>query len=130
MDNTIAKSPINMNIDSLNYDDDEQYRIAMCQIFFIEMDPNNLETCNFESMNAGLDYVWLHTSSNESIVELYVLAAAALLTEDTMTGLLIMFSFDYLKDFYILLREHFENPGKIDKNHPLYIVLRNKLEKK
>ena len=124
-DNTTAKSPINMNIDSLNYDDDEQYRNAICQIFFMEMDPDN-----FESMNAGLDYVWLHTSSNESIVELYVLAAAALLTEDPMTGLLIMFSFDYLKDFYILLREHFENPGKIDKNHPLYIVLRNKLEKK
>jgi hypothetical protein len=80
-------------------------------------------------MQYVFDFVWENTYELPMFMDLYKTAAAGyLLSEDASLGLAILFSYDYLRDFYPLFREYMTNLGFDETENLLYTNLKKKLE--
>lgn len=122
--------PVNLCIDSLSYENDDDYRAAVKLICFLCNSDVSNDDYDTEKMTQALDYIWYHTHENSTFMELYTLAAAQMMTEDATIGLAILFSYDYLKDFYILCSRFLSSPAESCEDHPCYVALKTKLTNK
>lgn len=92
---------------AVQYEDDEQYRECICSVFQMsEYDDENIST--------GLEYVFQLTQSNSALMEIYVLAAGKMMSEDPEIGLVILFSYDYFATFHKCLTDE-ENIVELKK---------------
>ena len=137
--------PINFNIVTPSYTNNEEYREVLRQLCFLRYpdtfpggdypegtDPESCHemTYDLENMTYALDFIWHNTRYHTLFVELYKLAAIEMMTEDLEVGLAILFSYDYLLYFYPVFREYMILEKKFNELHPLYVILKEKLQKK
>ena len=116
--------PIDFRIKSIQYSNDAEYRTVLQTLCFYKIE-------NEPDMQYIFDFVWENTHDIPMFAELYKSAAADhLFSEDASIGLAILFSYDYLCDFYPLFREYMTNLGFDETAHPLYMVLQTKLQSK
>lgn len=130
MDPMANPLPVNLSLDILSYDNDDEYREVVKQVFIMHTISTETDEMDEAVMTKALDYVWTNTRSVPLFIELYTLAAAQMMTEDATIGLAIMFSYDYLKDFYILFSNFISNPAECCETHPCYVALKTKLTAK
>lgn len=78
------------------------------------------------SLSSGLDYIYEATKSNCALQQLYLDAAAVMLSQTPDIGLAVLFSYDYFELFHTCLGVFFENPSGFSKDTPAYINVRNK----
>jgi hypothetical protein len=110
--------PLDLRIKSVNYSNDAEYRSVLDTLCFHKMDTD---------MQYIFDFVWENTCDFHAFMDLYKSAAAHhLLSEDASLGLAILFSYDYLCDFYPLFREYMTNLEFDETNNLLH--LKKKLE--
>jgi hypothetical protein len=122
--------PFNLCIESLSYENDDEYRAAVKLICFLcnsDLPDDDYDT---EQMTKALDYIWENTRNNSTFMELYTLAASQMMTEEATIGLAILFSYDYLKEFYLLCSKFLSNPAESCDDHPCYLSLKTKLTTK
>lgn len=122
--------PMNLSMDALSYENDDEYRAAVKLIFMLCDTDSTGDEIDEAAMTKSLDYVWKNTRANPLFMELYTLAAAQMMTEDATIGLAIMFSYDYLKEFYILFSRFLSSPDDSCETHPCYVSLKTKLTTK
>ena len=122
--------PVNLCMDALSYENDDDYRAAVKLMCFLCNNDLSNDDYDTEKMTQALDYIWENTHTNSSFMELYALAASQMMTEDATIGLAILFSYDYLKDFYILYSRFLSNPAESCEDHPCYLSLKTKLTTK
>jgi hypothetical protein len=108
----------------VNYDDDDQYRALLSQVFYSE----SLEYT--DTITSGMDYLWEKTQTCPLFIKLYVLGAAKLMSEDPSMGLAILMSYDYFADFHALLQLWFRDPGTVSESCMQYQKLCEILTKK
>jgi hypothetical protein len=110
--------PLDLRIKSVNYSNDAEYRTVLDTLCFYKVD---------DDMQYVFDFVWENTHDLPMFMDLYKSAAAHhLFSEDASLGLAIMFSYDYLCDFYPLFREYMTNLEFDETNNLLH--LKKKLE--
>ena len=110
--------PLDFRIKTVNYSNDNEYRAVLETLCF-----NNID--NEQYMQYVFDYVWENTNHLPIFLDLYKSAAAGyLLSEDASLGLAILFSYDYLCDFYSLFRDYMANPEFDETAHPLQTKLK------
>jgi hypothetical protein len=137
--------PINFNIITPEYNNNEEYRKALQELCFLRYpdtfpsgdypegtDPECCHemTYDLENMTYALDFVWHNTRRESLFMDLYKLAAVEMMTEDLEVGLAILFSYDYLMYFYPVFREYMVLNEQFNERHPLYMLLKQKLSKK
>jgi len=114
--------PVDFRIKAINYSNDDEYRIVLQTLCFHNVD-------DAQYMQYVFDFVWENTYELPMFMDLYKTAAAGyLLSEDASLGLAILFSYDYLRDFYPLFREYMTNLGFDETENLLYTNLKKKLE--
>jgi hypothetical protein len=112
--------PLDLRIKSVNYSNDAEYRTVLDTLCFYKVDDD-------DDMQYVFDFVWENTHDLPIFMDLYKSAAAHhLFSEDASLGLAIMFSYDYLCDFYPLFREYMTNLEFDETNNLLN--LKKKLE--
>lgn len=112
--------PLDLRIKTFQYSNDNEYRAILGLLCF-----NRHEN----DMQYVLDFVWQNTYDLPYFHDLYVLAASNYLaSENASLGLAILFSYDYLCDFYHFFREYMTNLDFDGYTHPLYIVMKTKLD--
>lgn len=89
---------INLNLGALKYDDDEEYRAVLCEVFDVP---------DFESADADMFEFDKHfkdiydlSKINPFFMEIYLQAAGFMFSQDHLTGICILCSYDYLALFY------------------------------
>jgi hypothetical protein len=137
--------PINFNVITPSYRNNEEYRKALQELCFLRYpdtfpggdypegtDPECCHemTYDLENMTYALDFIWHNTRKHQLFIDLYKLTAEEMATEDLEVGLAILFSYDYLKYFYPVFREYMVLNEYFNERHPLYILLKQKLSKK
>jgi hypothetical protein len=130
MDQMPNHLPVNLSMDTLSYENDDEYRAAVKLIFMLCDTDSTGDEIDEVAMTKSLDYVWENTRAIPLFMELYTLAAAQMMTEDATIGLAIMFSYDYLKEFYILFSKFLSSPTESCESHPCYVSLKTKLTTK
>jgi hypothetical protein len=111
--------PLDLRIKTIQYADDNEYRAILDLLCF-----NRVE----KDMQYVMDFVWQNTYDLPYFHELYVLAASNYLaSENASLGLAILFSYDYLCDFYPFFREYMTSRELDGYAHPLYIGMKTKL---
>lgn len=113
----------NINVE-VTYNDDDEYRAMLCNVFYSEQNEYS------HAITSGMDYVWNATHSNPLFIKLYTSAASKLMSEDPSMGLAILFSYDYLAEFHILLGIWFRTPELIVESSKIYIDLVEDVGKK
>ena len=80
------------------------------------MDPETHDEMSYDddAANKSMDYVFECTKCVVEFRELYLKAAAKMLSEDPSIGLAILFSYDYLYHFHACLVEFFEGRFSVD----------------
>ena len=96
---------------SIQYDDDDEYRNCICRVF-------QMTEYDDTALSAGLDAIFLKTSSNPRFTEVYGIAAGKMMSEDPEFGLAILFSYDYFAVFHKCLT----NEDHLDELKKLLIV--------
>jgi hypothetical protein len=110
--------PVDLRIKSINYSNDAEYRSVLDTLCFHKVD---------DDMQYVFDFVWENTHDLPMFMDLYKSAAAHhLFSKDASLGLAIMFSYDYLCDFYPLFREYMTNLEFDETDNLLH--LKKKLE--
>jgi len=100
-----------------------EYRAILEALCFHNVD-------NEPYMQYVFDFVWENTNDLPIFMDLYKsVAAGYLLSEDASLGLAILFSYDYLCDFYPLFREYMTNLGFDETTHPLQIKLKDAIDR-
>jgi len=80
-----------------------------------------------EAASKTMDKIYEKTKKNALFKNLYKIAASKMLSEDETIGQAVLFSYDYLKDFYLCLVDFYnERENFIDKNQN-YINLLKKI---
>lgn len=114
--------PIYYNIE---YNNEKEYRKCMREVF--QMNPENYPQDMSEyddetkdemeydekAVSNAIYYIMNLTEKEPLFQELYLLSAATILSEDIMTGMMILFSFDNLAQFHNILKIFF-NPELYD----------------
>ena len=114
--------PLDFRIKSIQYSNDMEYRMVLQTLCF-----NNVD--NESYMQYVFDFVWENTRDLPIFVDLYKsVAAGYLLSEDPSLGLAILFSYDYLCDFYPMFREYMTNLGFDEITHPLQVKLKASID--
>ena len=114
--------PVDFRIKSIQYSNDQEYRIVLENLCFYKLDDESY-------MQYVFDFVWENTHDLPMFMDLYKSAAAHhLFSEDPSLGLAILFSYDYLCDFYPLFREYMTNLGFDETDNLLCANLKKKLE--
>lgn len=89
---------INLNLGALKYDDDEEYRAILCEVFDVP-DFESPEADDF-SFDARFEYIYAQTKDNSFFLDSYRTAAGFMISEDVLTGICILCAYDYLAVFY------------------------------
>ena len=105
---------------SIQYDDDDEYRNCICQVF-------QMAEYDDTALSAGLDAIFRKTSSNPRFTEVYGIAAGKMMSEDPEFGLAILFSYDYFELFHLCLVDFFTNPTIFTITNIHYLELKNKI---
>jgi len=92
---------------TIQYEDDEQYRDCICKVF-------QMAEYDDVQVSAGLESVFATTQSNHALMEIYVLAAGKMMSEDPEIGLVILLSYDYFATFHKCLTNE-ENIADLKK---------------
>lgn len=120
VDHPCYNIPLDLRIKTFQYSNDNEYRAILEILSFRKVN---------EDMQYIFDFVWENTYDLPYFHDLYVLAAANYLaSEDASLGLVILFSYDYLCDFYPFFREFMTNMEFDGYNHTLYENMKTKLE--
>lgn len=109
------------------YENNFQYRQCLRDVFGMdvsknppkwdEMDPDLDEETRDElifegeAISQGMDYIYNTTKDNTAFNQLYLDAAALMLSQSPDIGLSILFAYDYFALFHKCLRVFFENPS-------------------
>lgn len=105
----------------IKYENDREYRQSIREIFDLseqsnitnddELDEISKDELNYddERMQKWIKWIIRETADSYELQELYKLAAATMISLDTETGLVILLSFDYFKDFHQCLSAYFTN---------------------
>jgi hypothetical protein len=118
--------PINLYIDPVTYENNDEYQAAMRLICRF----SNGTDYDQDNMRKVLDYVWEKTCNNDQFMELYKLAAEQRMISECIIGLVLLFSYDHLKEFYILFSRFSAMPEESIEDHPCYLSLKAKLTAK
>ena len=127
---------INANID---YSDNTSFRNALRDVFNMKCieDVNNSELDNEtrdellydeNTVNNCMTFILETTKDNPIFVELYQITAGRVLSTDLGIGLSILFSYDNLKLFHLLLKDFFKDPYNYNKSFDTYTNLYNHIK--
>ena len=108
----------------ISYSDDISYRKNIRNLFsmthictwkkdvVVQVDQISIDECDYDELPASLflDFVYDRTSSNFVFMDIYKSAAALMLSEDTSTGLAVLFSYTYFQLFHKCLVVFFTDP--------------------
>jgi hypothetical protein len=135
--------PINFNVITPSYRNNEEYRKALQELCFLRYpdtfpegdypegtDPECCHemTYDLENMTYALDFIWHNTRKHPLFIDLYKLTAKEMLTEDLEVGLAILFSYDYLALFHQCLSSFYNNPYGFDESNAAFVALKKKIE--
>jgi hypothetical protein len=96
------------NID-VSYTDDEEYRQCIRKIFQLPDNNDNINDIdNNTHITPILDNIYNTTQHIQVFQELYMNAAALLISEDISLGLSILFSYDYFAHFHKVLSQYYQ----------------------
>ena len=88
---------MNLNLGKIIYDDDDQYRDAICKIFNI---PDNEDFFTSPDVNANLDAIYSETGEHSFFKRIYETAAGFMFSTDPRIGVCVLFAYDYADKFY------------------------------
>lgn len=120
----------------VKYDNDHEFRMTMRNLFnmnlkkydndidLISNDENNYDD---DTVTKVLNYIQLLTKDNIYFNELYLKAAALMLSTDPTIGISILFSYDYLKLFHKCLVDFKNNPSQFNQSNKYFQGIKNKL---
>jgi len=93
---------LNTTLGKIEYDDDEEYRICIAQIF--GQGNTDLLDCSEElSFEPIFDDIYARTKDEPFFQKIYTVAAGFMLSEDPCLGVCVLFAYDYAKAFYAVL---------------------------
>ena len=81
-----------------------------------------------ERVNKVMTFVLDFTKNNTLFTDLYTISAGRMLSTDIGIGMSILFSYDNLKLFHLLLRDFFSNPEELSEKTPSYINLKKHIQ--
>jgi hypothetical protein len=129
----------------MDYNDNKGYRQSLRGLFEMnsknyedrinsiksieELDEETEDEISYDEKAASetMDQIYSKTKNNVLFKNLYKIAASKMLSEDETIGQAVLFSYDYLKDFYLCLVDFYNEPENFtDKNHK-YINLLKKI---
>ena len=127
---------INANID---YSDNTSFRNALRDVFNMKCieDVNNSDLdhesrdellYDEKTVNNCMTFILETTKDNPIFIELYQITAGRVLSTDLGIGLSILFSYDNLKLFHLLLKDFFKDPYNYDKSFDSYKNLYNHIK--
>ena len=88
---------MNLNLGKIIYDNDDQYRNAICKIFNIPEDEDFFTSPN---VNANLDVIYSNTREHPFFKRIYETAAGFMFATDPHIGVCVLFAYDYADKFY------------------------------
>lgn len=91
---------MNLDLGKIAYDDDDQYRDAICKIFNI---PDADDFFTSPSVNTILDAIYSETGDHPFFKRIYETAAGFMFSTDPRIGTCVLFAYDYADKFYICL---------------------------
>jgi len=128
-----------------NYNDNFQYRICVRDVFSMDvtrtppkwdemdadLDAETMDELLYEetAMSQGLDYIYNRTNGNIAFKQLYLDAAAVMLSQSMDIGLTVLFSYDYFSLFHACLCDFFKDPDGFSTDTPTFIVINNKFKR-
>lgn len=77
------------------------------------------------AISTGMDYIYNATKDNKSLKQLYLDAAALMLSQNPDIGLSVLFAYHYFADFHNCLRVFFENPSGFSESTPEFRKIKN-----
>ena len=124
-----------------DYNNNTEYRKCIRELFFMQslpdakfemyshVDDESRDELDFDYsyMDSALVEFFKETREHHLFKELYLLAAARLISEDPTIGQAILFSYDYLEIFHHCLVCFFKTSDGLTENNPYYIELKRKL---
>lgn len=120
-----------------NYHNNTEYRQCIRELFFMkplpdldsDIDEVSRDEMDFDdsSIHKVMDELFQGTREHPLFRELYLLAAARLISENLLMGQAILFSYDYLEVFHHCLLCFFREPNEFNENNVFYIELKRKL---
>lgn len=118
------------------YNDNFSYRNVIRNLFSLksveqrkDLDIETADENDYdeETMNKGMDYIFMITKDEPLFIELYKKTAAHMLSEDVHIGLSLLLSYSHLKDFHACLVEYKTNPSDFNKNNDKYVKIYTKV---
>ena len=121
------------------YSSNMEYRDFLRDIFFMKLpkspdnpddiDDETLDENNYDegSISRTMDVLFDLTKGNVLFQQLYISAAAKMLSEQLDIGQAVLFSYDYLPLFHKCLGCFFKEPAKFDDTNEFYVGLMKKL---
>jgi len=94
-------------------------------------DPETADEFHYDesSMSRYLDLVYAQTKENALFQDLYLAAAALMISNDPEIGLAVLFSYDYLATFHFLHQSYLVDPTVFSANNQFYQSLIHRLKK-
>ena len=130
----------------IEYKNDEEYREVLRSIFkmdceskrkeihdtYDDLDKESFDELLYDEtrMMLVMDQLYDITENHPRFQELYILAAAKMLSEDMSIGHAVLCCYDYLYLFHPCLCVFIENPDAFNETCPYFIQLRDKLSNK
>jgi hypothetical protein len=116
------------------YENNFQYRESLRYVFSMDvsknppnwdlmdsdLDDETIDELMFEggAISTGMDYIYNATKDNTAFKQLYLDAAALMLSQRPDIGLSILFAYDYFSDFHNCLCVFFENKSVFSETTP------------
>jgi hypothetical protein len=88
---------MNLDLGKITYDDDDQYRDAICKIFNI---PDNEDFFTSDAVNTILDTIYSESGEHPFFKRIYETAAGFMFSTDPRIGVCVLFAYDYADKFY------------------------------
>lgn len=124
---------------SATYNSNMEYRDFLRDIFFMNLpkNPENPDDIDNETLDENnydedvisrtMDVLFELTKGNGLFQQLYVSAAAKMLSEQLEIGQAVLFSYDYLPLFHKCLGCFIKEPSTFDETNEFYVGLMKKL---
>jgi len=111
-------------MNSKNYED--KINSIKCHEY---LDEETEDEISYDETAASLtmDKIYDKTKDCKLFQKLYKIGASKMLSEDESIGQAVLFSYDYLKDFYLCLVDFYYEPEKFTDKNPNYINLLKKI---
>jgi hypothetical protein len=125
----------------IQYTNDKEYRQCLREIFTMAEQPvmneRDLDEISKDEMNYDekmtekwVKWVSRQTTDSYELQELYKLASATMMSLDRDTGLAVLFSYDYFKDFHLALSAYLNDKDVYLDLIPSYERLWRRLSQK